>query len=361
MLNVFEPSVGEEEAQAVAEVLASHWIGAGPRAIEFERAWAANIHCSPGHLISLHNCTEGLFRAVEMFTRPGDVVALPAIHFVGAGNAVLRQSRQLALCDVDAWTLNLDPATIPANARAVILNHYGGIPCDVDAIHERQITTIEDAACAPASTYRGTACGTLGDVGLWSFDAMKVLTTGDGGMAWCAWWLDKEHLGDLVRLGLGDETHAIQRDSEHWWEFSIEYTFGNLSRLNDIAAAIGLVQLRRLPELLNRRRQVCAWYDEGLTGLDWLRLRPRCPPDCTDSYCFYWVQCERRDDLALYLRQYEIYTTFKYWPLHWAYGLDGSYPGAEQAARTTLLLPCHANLSENDVQRVCDLVRKFEI
>ena len=89
-------------------------------------------------------------------------------------------------------------------------------------------------------------------------------------------------------------------------------------------------------------------------------MRPKCPADRTDSYYFYWVQCERRDDLALYLRRNDVYTTFKYWPLHWAYGLEGSYPGAERAALTTLLLPCHANLREPDVQRIIELVRKFQ-
>lgn len=358
MINVFEPSTDCQEVQAVTEVLHSHWLGAGPRAAAFKSAWAKHIECDPMHLVTLHNCTAGLFAAVQLFTRLGDTIVVPAIHFIGAANAILRQGRKLALCDVDPLTLNIDVGAIPkAGQVAIILNHYGGIPCDVDAIKSMYMIIIEDAACAPASTYRGRACGTLGDVGLWSFDAMKVLTSGDGGVVWLNIVKDAELLRNTTRLGLAD-THGVNRDDERWWEYSVASP-GYLSEMNDIAAAIGLAQLHRLPQLLGLRRQVCERYDEGLAGLDWLRLRPRCPDDRTDSFYFYWVQCKERDRLAIYLRQNGVYTTFQYWPLHWAYGLGGSYPNAEQAARETLLLPCHANLTESDVQKVCELIRKF--
>lgn len=358
MINVFEPSTYLDEALAVSKALYSHWIGAGPRADEFKAEWARHVNTDPAHLVALHNCTAGLFAAVDLCTQPGDTVVVPAIHFIGAGNAVLGQGRKLALCDVDPLTLNIDPETIPNKSQvAIILDHYGGIPCDMDAIKSMYMIIIEDAACAPASTYRGRACGTLGDVGLWSFDAMKVFTSGDGGMVWLNNAEDARLLHNITRLGL-PETHGVHKEGAGWWEYRVS-EYGYLSEMNDIAAAIGLAQLRRLPQLLAWRRQVCEWYDEGLAGLDWLTLRPRCPTDRTDSYYFYWVQCERRDELALYLRQNGVYTTFKYWPLHWAYCLDGSYLGAERASRVTLLLPCHANLVESDVQKVCELIREF--
>src|SRR4030042_3835173 len=183
MLNVLGPSVGLAESQAVSQVLHSHWIGAGPRAEEFKAAWAKHISGDPAHLVTLHNCTAGLFAAVDTFTQPGDTIVVLAIHFVGAGNAVLAQGRRLALCDVNPHTLNIDPSSIPDNAQAIIVNHYGGIPCEVDAIPPA-LLVIEDAACAPASTYWGTACGTLSEVGLWSLDAMKVMTAGGGGIVW---------------------------------------------------------------------------------------------------------------------------------------------------------------------------------
>lgn len=359
MINVFEPTTGPEEARAVSDTLASRWLGAGPRAREFKAAWAKYAGVEPEKMVALHNCTAGLFAAVARFTRPGDVVAVPAIHFIGAGNAVLAQGRRLALCDVDPFTLNLDPTGIPETAMAVVTNHYGGIPCDIDDI-PGDFFIIEDAACAPASTYRGRACGTLADIGLWSFDAMKLFTSGDGGMAWLRHPDDAEWLNLQSHLGL-ESTHGVhnKEPGAGWWEYRVK-EHGYLSEMNDVAAAVGLVQLGRLPDLLARRAQVCGWYDAGLAGLDWLTTRPRCPDDRTDSYYFYWIQCGDRDRLALYLRGRGIYTTFKYWPLHYAYGLGGSLPGAEQAARTTLLLPCHANLTESDVNYIIDKVRDFQ-
>ena len=361
MINVFEPGVIGDEAFAAGNTILSRWLGAGKRANEFESAWAAHIETDAANVVSLHNCTEALFQAVALLTNPGDTVIVPAIHFIGVGNAVLAQGRRLELCDVDPHTLNVHSLSLGYRCDAIILNHYGGIPCDFASIrqHNKHATIIEDAACAPASTYHDQPAGTLGDCGIWSFDAMKVLTTGDGGMAWLRDPEDAARLRRQTRLGL-EVKHGSQRQDERWWEFDVPEECGRLSEMNDVAASIGLAQLKRLPELVERRRQVCAMYDEGLSGLDWLTLRPRCQDDRTDSYYFYWVQCERRDELAQFLRLNNVYTTFRYWPLHWAYGLGGSYPGAEQAALTTLLLPCHPNLTDADVDKIIALVRRFK-
>lgn len=362
MINVFAPGVNWHEAFAAGETILGGWLGAGKQASELESAWANHVKANSDQIVSLHNCTEALFQAVALLTNPGDTVVVPAIHFIGVGNAVLAQGRRLILCDVDPRTLNIDMDKLGWRGGAIILNHYGGIPCDMDKVatgFKMGSVIIEDAACAPVSTFHGKPVGTMGDCGVWSFDAMKVLTTGDGGMVWLRDVEQAERLRRRTRLGL-EVKHGINRQDYRWWEFTIPEEHGRLSEMNDIAAAIGLAQLKRLPELVERRREVCIAYDEGLAGLDWLTLRPRCPDDRTDSYYFYWVQCEKRDELAHYLRQNDVYTTFRYWPLHWAYGLGGSYPGAEQAAQTTLLLPCHSMLSDADVDKVISLVRSFQ-
>ena len=144
---------------------------------------------------------------------------------------------------------------------------------------------------------------------------------------------------------------------------SIPVCWGRWSAMNDLGAAIGLVQLRRVNSFLNRRRQIVRTYDSAFAGIPWLRLPP--PPTEESAPYFYWVQApaDIRDKLACYLRERGIYTTFRYWPLHRTslYADSGSYPGADLAADTTLLLPIHQNLSDSDVDRIVESVLAFKI
>jgi dTDP-4-amino-4,6-dideoxygalactose transaminase len=146
-----------------------------------------------------------------------------------------------------------------------------------------------------------------------------------------------------VRPGLEGASSSLA----HWWEVN-PVCWGRLSVVNDLGAAIGPVQLRRVNSFLNRRRQIVHTYDSAFAGIPWLRLPP--PPTEESAPYFYSVQApvEIRDKLAYYLRERGIYTTFRYWPLHRTslYPDSGSYPGADHAADTTLLLPIHQNLSD---------------
>lgn len=384
MLNVFQPSLGDEELEAVRRVFASNWIGKGHVTAQFEQAFAAFCGVSAQHMRSISCATEGLFQAMTLLNiGPGDEVVLPTLSFVGAANAVLAAGARPVFCDVDARTLNATAADIEVclspRTRAVLLLHYGGVPCRMEEIlallMSRSIALIEDSACSVASTWHGRACGTLGDIGIWSFDAMKILVTGDGGMVYCRNPEMSIRLERLIYLGLEqpsgytqamtvtDEdkgpSAALQRP---WWAFEVTEP-GRRAIMNDIAAAIGLVQLHRLPLFIERRRQIHALYNEALADLAWLQLPPPLPPDCQSSYYFYWVQCPNhlRDALALHLRRCGIYTTFRYYPLHRVrvYGFYGQLPRAETAAATTLCLPIHQSLDDDDLARIVEAIWAF--
>jgi dTDP-4-amino-4,6-dideoxygalactose transaminase len=154
------------------------------------------------------------------------------------------------------------------------------------------------------------------------------------------------------------ESSGASNPRPKWWKYRVG-TYGRSSRINDITAAVLLCQLKRLPRLIQKRKGVCVQYDNVLRDLPWLTTRPSAMGDSTDSYYFYWLQSKYRDKLAWYLRERGIFTSMRYWPLHWAYGIRGSFPGAEYAARNTLLLPCHANLSKGDVNRIISVILDF--
>lgn len=370
MINLFQPQVGEDELAAVGDVFASAWLGAGARLTEFERAFAEHLHRPAEEVLSVASCTEGLFQVfAALGFGPGDEVVLPTVSFLGAAHAVRSTGARVVLCDVDPVTLNPTvehiERVLTSRTKAVAVLHYGGRPGEVADIAEltrrRSILLVEDAACGLGATATGHPCGTLGDVGVWSFDAMKTVTAGDGGMIWSRDPELAERLRAAIRLGVGSSGFSRRASGTRWWEIDPD-TLGRRGTMNDIAAAIGLVQLRRLPEFLLRRAEVAARYEEAFATLPWISF-PH-PPDPAAARTFWWLQTDpqHRDRLAAHLLAHGIYATFRYWPLHAMrmYRDDRDYPGADRAAATTLLLPLHPALSDADVDRIVNEVRAFD-
>src|SRR5262249_14123304 len=270
------------------------------------------------------SCTEALFQTVVgLGIGPGDEVILPSVSFVGAAHAVRNTGARVVLCDVDPATLNPKiehfERAITGKTKAIIVLHYGGYTGAVAEIAQlaesRSIALIEDAAIGLGSFTSGKACGTFGEVGCWSFDSMKTLSTGDGGMVWTRSPEIAEMIRNGVRLGVDASGFHRRTHSRQWWEVE-PAAVGRWATMNDMTAAVGLVQLKRLPGFLCRRAEVAARYDAQLSDLAWLRLPP--PAPSLTARTFYWIQTGPgiRDQLAQYLLQREVYTSFRYWPLH---------------------------------------------
>jgi aminotransferase len=368
MINVFQPSLGERELAAVREVFESNWIGKGAKTEQFESAFAKHVGAPRSSVASMNSCTEATFLAMELAAiGPGDEVVLPTVSFVGAANAIASRGARPIFCDVDPHTLNPSAADIEQvltnRTRAVLVLHYGGYPGDIVRIAElcraRGLLLIEDAAIAVASTVDGRACGTFGDMGVWSFDHVKILVTVDGGMLYVR---DPElaarapklaYFGMEQKSGYDQALNARTR----WWDFEVS-AFGRRSVTNDVLAAVGSVQLARLPEFVARRREIARRYDSALAGIDGLRCPPPLPAGHESSYYMYWVQMAAgiRDDIARDLYERGIYTTFRYAPLHriGAYGSTAVLPHAEAATAQTLLLPLHQALTDADVDQTVE-------
>jgi aminotransferase len=190
---------------------------------------------------------------------------------------------------------------------------------------------------------------------------MKVMTMGDGG----ALWLFSPEAMKSAAKGrmLGQETvsgqEALKQGLSRWWEYEVRTPSALRCASNDIAAAIGRAQLKKLPDFIERRKQVWRFYNSQLGDLP-LVLPPEPMEYTTSSYYFYWVQTERRDELATYLYQQGVYTTFRYYPLHLAFRIGGGhYPGAMEAAKVTLNLPCHQALTDDELGYICEKVKGF--
>lgn len=372
MINVYQPTLGKEELDALQEVFESNWLGKGKRVAEFEEKYAGHLGTSKDLVLTTNCCSEGLFSSMHLLDiQPGDEVIVPAISFIGAGNAVCAHGAKLVLCDVDPRTLNARAEdiekVITPKSKAILLLHYGGIPCEMDEImalaKKYNLKVIEDAAAGVCSRYKGKAVGTIGDMGMWSFDAMKILVCGDGAMLHFN-TPELRHKADRwLYFGLETKSGYENSIAQKWWEFDIS-SFGHRAIMNDVTAAIALEQLKKLPMYMEKRKVVADFYNQNLKLFSWIELPPTQPEYIETSYYFYHVQITngKRDQFAKFLRESGVYTTYRYYPLHRVpgYGVTGNFPNADYAADNTLNLPIHQSISQDDLNHILAVVKEFD-
>jgi dTDP-4-amino-4,6-dideoxygalactose transaminase len=371
-INVMKPWLGEEEARALAEVVASGWVAQGPKVKEFETAFAAAQGVR--HAVATSNCTTALHLALVVAgIGPGDDVVVPSLSFIATANAVTYVGARPVFCDVDPATGNMTAETIHAaltlDTRAVIVVDQGGMPLDMDPIRElcdrHEITVIEDAACAVGSTYKGRPVGIGADVAVWSFHPRKILTTGEGGMLttnradWAARARTlREH---SMSVSATDRHGSVLAPPEVYLEVGFNY------RMTDLQAAVGIVQLGRLPEVVARRRDIAARYVAGLAGLRGLRLVSD-PPYGTTNFQSLWLEVlpgfgtsregllERLAEAGISARR-GIMAAHRQPAYRWRDTGSSLLQHTERLNDRTLILPVFHELDEDSLSRIIRTIR----
>jgi dTDP-4-amino-4,6-dideoxygalactose transaminase len=372
----FRPDIGDGEIAAVVETLRSGWVTIGPRTQEFERAFA-QWNGAP-YAVGVNSCTAALHLALDALEiEPGDEVITSTLTFTATGAAIVHAGARPVLVDVTPDTLNLDPADvarkITPRTRAIIPVHYAGHPAPMDELlklaRAHRLHIIEDAAHALPASYRGRRIGTIGDITAFSFYATKNLTTGEGGMLTTADQAIAERL--QTRRLHGMSRNAWRRySSQGAWRYDVAYP-GFKYNMTDVAAAMGLVQLRRLQELDRRRRHLVGLYTELLAVAPQLQL-PVAHPDVEPAWHLYVVRMRpeqlriHRDEVIELLKAEGIATSVHFIPLHLFsyYGKVFGYcpedfPVATAAAETILSLPLFTLMSDDDVRYVATTLRRI--
>ncbi|MGI6381368.1 MAG: DegT/DnrJ/EryC1/StrS family aminotransferase [Anaerolineae bacterium] len=378
------PDLTDAELAAVQEVLATRYLSIGPRIEAFERAVAAYTGCAHG--IGVNSGTSGLHLAlIAAGVGEGDLVITTPFSFIASANCILYERAVPIFVDVDRRTGNIDPALVAqacddlargapsaqrwlprsldrshvsgANVRALLPVHAFGQPADMDPIlataRQHELPVIEDACEALGAHYRGRPAGTLGDCAVFAFYPNKQITTGEGGMI----VTDRADWADLFR--------SLRNQGRDVFDAWLNHTrLGYNYRLDEMSAALGLAQMGRVDELLTKRAQVAAWYEERLAALDLVET-PTVVPETTRMSWFVYVVRIRppasRDQVMAALQERGVPSRPYFTPIHLQpfyrqqYGYaPGDYPVTEELGRVSLALPFSSVMAEQQVDRVCE-------
>lgn len=372
-IRLFKPSLGEEELQAIKEAFDRSWVGLGPKVAEFEEEWRKFIGCEMA--VGVNSATAALHLALACFRFPeGKKVLVPSLTFSSTASAVLYNRLVPVFVDSDPLTLGLDLSDLERkytrDCVAVMPVHYAGHPVQMETLvpwaRGKGLKIIEDCAHTSGAMYKGKRLGTWGDIGCFSFEEKKLMTTGDGGMM-------VTNQPELFKDVKAMRWVGIDKDN---WKTAAEYTNSNHDALhwfyelnvlgykynmNDLAASIGLAQLSKLPLMNARRSEIIKKYISGIMNLK--KIRPLLPYE-PEKYVYqiFGVRAERRDDLMIHLKSKGIatgchYTPLSIQPLFKAWGHNCPY--IEKEADKFITLPLHADLTDEELDYILDNLSNF--
>lgn len=366
---VARPFIGREEEDAVLAVLRSGWLSQGKRVEEFERRFAEYVGAN--HAVALSSCTTALHLGmIAAGVGPGDEVLCPSLSFIATANCIRYVGATPVFVDVDRKTYNLDPdrieAAITPRTKAILVVHQIGMPAALDEIAEiakrRNLILLEDAACAIGSEYQGRlVAGQHSFLACFSFHPRKILTTGEGGMITTA---DEQIAARLKRLrqhAMSVSDLARHSSSKIVTEAYDEVGFN--FRMTDMQAALGLVQLQKLPGFLQRRRARAAKYSQALSRMPFF-VPPQQPAGCESNFQSYMVRMREeaplgRDELMQAMLDRGISTRRGVMPIHRERPYaDAKWklPESERAADQCIILPLYDQMTDDDQDYVIEAI-----
>ncbi|MBI4294795.1 MAG: DegT/DnrJ/EryC1/StrS family aminotransferase [Chloroflexi bacterium] len=348
------PLLGNEEAEAVAQVVRSGWLSQGERVAEFEQKFAQ--YAGASEAVAVASGTAALHMAMIVAgVGPGDEVIVPSFTFAATANAVLFQGAIPVFADIDASTFNISvedvSRRITPRTRAIVPVHYAGQMADVAGIvgiaRKHGLVVIEDAAEAHGATYNDRHAGLFGDMAIFSFTPIKSMTTGEGGIIITD---NREYVDRLKIL----RNHGMDAPYHH---IALGYNY----RMTEMQAALGLVQLGRLDGVLHRKKEIAEYYNSRLNS-EGILLPAIAPTTTRHAYMLYTVRvpATRRDAVVAKLTEKGVEAKSTYFPpvhlqpyYRQRFGFkEGTLPITEEVAKQVISLPVSATLSDDEVEYV---------
>lgn len=383
MIQVFKPSLGEEELDALQEIFKTGWIGLGPKTAEFEERFAEYVGAK--YAIATNSATAALHLCcLALDLGEWDAVMIPTMTFISTAHAPTYCGATPLFVDIESDTLNIQIKDLAHKLRvaaklghprikAIIPVHYGGHACHMDAVWDIAakygLHVIEDAAHACGSEYKGRKIGGLerSTATCFSFHAVKNLPCGDGGMITTNRFELAQRLRRLRWCGINKSTWDRTEEAgykQYSWYYEVA-ELGYKYHMNDIAAVIGLCQLKKLDANNARRREITAVYTEAFqekapwieTPVEW--------PYTKSSWHNYVIRTSHRDNLNAFLKEKGIATGVHYFPIHlqpYYHRRTGSVvlPNAESVWPKLLTLPMYPSLTNAEISYIIESILEFE-
>ena len=355
-IKLFDPVINDDEVQAVVKVLKSHFWASGSgtgNVKKFERIF--NKYIGSQNSLAVNSGTAALHLALSLCNIKNKEVILPSLSFVSTAHAVMYNGGKPIFADVDPITLNIDPTSIldkiSKNTKVILPVHFGGLSCDLNFIQklckDSDIFLLEDAAHATGSLYKGKKIGTHGSIVCFSFHPVKNLAMPAGG-ALSLNGKNSEHFAKSIRslrwCGISDRKGVDYDVSRLGWNYY----------MNEVSAAIGLEQLKKLDNLVSIKRNIAKRYSDELSA-------EKMPFDEDCSYHMFWIRIKKRRQFMQKMTQIGIETGIHYKPIHKMtfYNSKQRLPNTESISDQLVSIPIHANLSDSSVSKIIKYVNKF--
>jgi dTDP-4-amino-4,6-dideoxygalactose transaminase len=367
-LPLFDLNFDGKEEQAILEVIKSKWISIGPKTAAFEKKFADLLNVK--HAIATANCTVSLHLALKLAGIGSfDEVICPSLTFVATVNAIRYVNAIPVFADVKSVEEpTIDPGDvlrkITKKTRAIIVMHYAGFACEMDEIiviaKEYELKVIEDACHGPLAEYNEKKLGTIGDIDCFSFFSNKNISTGEGGML----VTNNEDYANRAKLlrSHGMTTLSYDRAKGHSTSYDV-VDLGYNYRMDDIRAAIGIVQLDKIVEDYRKRSIIRKWYIDNLSRMDNIIIPFQNYQWNTSNYIFAVVlknsENSKRDELRTHLANAGVQTSVHYPAVH-KFSIYKDYtselPQTEYFSDNTISLPMYSGLTKENVQYVCKVI-----
>ncbi|KPQ41949.1 MAG: aspartate aminotransferase [Candidatus Methanoperedens nitroreducens] len=359
MIPLSRPDIGEEEIRLVNEVLRTDWLSMGPKVGEFEKNFADYIGTE--YAIAVNSGTSGLHLCMKSIgINKGDEVITAPFSFIASSNSIIFENGKPVFVDIDPHTLNIDAEkieeAITRNTRAILPVHVFGQPCKMDAImdiaEDNNLSVIEDACEAVGAEYNGRKAGTFGDASVFAFYPNKQMTTGEGGMI----VTDNK---DIAQSCISMRNQGRSEKGEWLDHIRIGYNY----RLDEMSCALGIGQLKRINELLEKRSRVADEYSKQLSGIEGVKTQ-YLDPGVKMSWFVYVVQVGEyidRNKVMVYLKEHGVSCRPYFTPIHLQpfykemFGYDeGDFPICEKVCNSTIALPFYGNMDKGTTRKVCN-------